>query len=63
MTLLSTTYRGSPVWSIALTIAVPIVIAYLALTSTTRLIRAALLPLALYGLWVMSGTYVIKIRE
>jgi hypothetical protein len=61
--VLGTTYKGSPIWAIALTLFVPALIVYLSLHPNEpwggRGVRIGLLPLALWGMWVMSRTYVI----
>jgi hypothetical protein len=63
MALLSSTCRGSPIWAIAMSILPAFAIAYLALISASRVYRAALFPIALYGLWVVTETYITSIRE
>ena len=51
------TFKGAPIWSMALTLLIPAVITYLSLFSGTRGWRIGLLPIALGAMWVMLWSY------
>lgn len=63
MSVLLATFRGSPIWAIALTLLVPAFITYLSLYPQTRAVRAGLLPIAVGAMWVMLRTYEVVRRE
>ena len=61
--VMSYTYKGAPVWCIGLTILVPGLITYLSLFTGPRIARLSLLPLALWGMWVMVWSYKYERRK
>lgn len=64
--LFERTYRGTPIYIIALTLIIPYLIVHLALRPTlsgSRAYRLALAPVALWAMWVMYDTYIMLKRE
>lgn len=57
------TFKGAPIWGIALTIVIPAVITYLSLYPGSRALRIGLLPIALMGMWITLWNYRFETRE